>query len=60
MSTVLPAVMFVLGLAAITVGAGLIYLPAGLIVGGVLAAGSASLYVRGSTAPVEAEQPPQP
>lgn len=47
MTIAFVAVAFVVGLAAISVGAALIFLPAGLIVGGVLLAGCAALYVRG-------------
>lgn len=43
----LPGFAFVLGLAAVAVGAGLVYTPAGLIVGGLLLAGCAWLYARG-------------
>lgn len=38
---------FVGGLAAIAVGAAIVYLPAGLIVGGVAAVAAAVLYQRG-------------
>ena len=47
MTTLLLNILFVLGLAAVAVGAGLVYAPAGVIVGGVLAAGTAVLFVRG-------------
>ncbi|MDQ3730304.1 MAG: hypothetical protein M3355_12035 [Actinomycetota bacterium] len=39
---------FVVGLALVAAGAGLIYLPAGLIAGGVLLAGGTILHERGS------------
>jgi uncharacterized membrane protein AbrB (regulator of aidB expression) len=47
MTSFLYDLIFVLGLAAIAVGAGLVYLPAGLIVGGILAAGSVVAMARG-------------
>lgn len=46
MTTILN-IIFVLGLAAVACGAGMIFLPAGLIVGGVLAAATVVLIARG-------------
>lgn len=45
---VLLTALFVAGLAVASVGVGLIYLPAGLIVAGVAAAAASVLYARGS------------
>lgn len=46
--TYLAELVFVAGCAAITVGAGMIYLPAGLIAGGLLAAVGALISLYGS------------
>lgn len=46
--TVILDCAYLLGIAAVAVGAGLIYLPAGLIVGGALVASSAYRAQRGS------------
>lgn len=43
----MAAVVFLLGLVLVTAGAGLVYLPAGLIVCGVALLAGAWLYVRG-------------
>jgi len=58
LTEVFVAVMFTVGLAGIAVGSALIFLPAGLIVGGLLVAGTAALYVRGSAPTPERERPP--
>lgn len=50
MTTILN-VIFVLGLAAVAVGVGMIYLPAGVIVAGALAAAASLLLVIGSQRP---------
>lgn len=50
MSELLLDIIYMAGVAAVAVGAGLIYLPAGLIVGGALAIVSVYLFVRGGGA----------
>jgi len=45
----IPILIYVAGLAVFSVGVGMIYVPAGLMVAGGTAAASAVLYVRGST-----------
>lgn len=45
MTHFLSEIIFVLALASIAIGAGLIYLPAGLIVGGLLAAATVVLVM---------------
>lgn len=49
MNGIVAAAAFVASLAAIAVGCALIYLPAGLIVGGLLGLGSVALWMRGAT-----------
>jgi hypothetical protein len=50
MPDLLISVLFVLSVAAVAVGAGLVYFPAGLIVGGGLTGGLLLLDARGSRA----------
>lgn len=49
LETILLSVLFLAALAAIAVGAGMIYLPAGLIVGGALALATVGALARGGT-----------
>ena len=53
--SVLVTVAFLLGAAAVPAGVGMIYLPAGLIVGGLLDLSFVLLYVRGTAASAAAK-----
>lgn len=51
LESLLLTIIFLAGLAAVAVGVALVFLPAGIVVAGVLAAGCAALTARSAKAP---------